>query len=173
MPAKIGREICEPDAVGLTNLSCRQWLAFADFGLHKTRRGLRQHGIADRQPEQDERRRNRAAIHQASLELARDLLRAQPVAGHQITIGQLAQCARVVRVERQHSLVAGSRLIKALERQQDGAARIKSIKISRLDCERPVVGRKGLRAPPQERQRIAAVEMHFGKVRLLSAIARS
>src|SRR5437763_14591970 len=53
MLVKIAREICESDAIGLTDPSCRQWLALADFGPHKSRCGLCQRGIADWQREQD------------------------------------------------------------------------------------------------------------------------
>src|SRR5262245_64581065 len=111
MLTKIGGEVRHSNSALVGRLpDARQWLTLVDFGLYKSISGLRQHGAADRLPEQDERRRQRMALRYASLELAHKRARALPVACHHVAIDELAERAGVLRVERTHALKACDRL---------------------------------------------------------------
>src|SRR5262249_4749897 len=118
----------------------RQWLTLVDFGLCKSLRCLRQRRVTDRQPEQDERRRQRMVLRDAPLELARERGGALPVACHHVAIDELAERAGVLRVERAHALKACDRLLEALELQEDCAAGMQRVAIPLIERERAIIG---------------------------------
>src|SRR4029450_1234772 len=105
-------------------------------------------------------------LRDASLELAHKRAGALPVACHHVAIDELAESAGVPRVEHAHALKACARPLEALERKENGAARLQRVAIALIKRERAVIGGNRFGVSPQQRQRIAAVEMQLSEIAL-------